>query len=90
MSLILRTVRPIDLQAWVAANAPASLKQTARESWRAFLSANGGTGQSLRDLEMSYLAGQGSSGTTLLDRWANNISAQSGSKIKEKIKNKYK
>jgi Sec7-like guanine-nucleotide exchange factor len=54
MSFILRVVRPSAIQSWIAANAPASLKATARESWRAYLAANSGTGQTLRDLEMSF------------------------------------
>lgn len=90
MSYILRTVRPSAIQSWIAANAPASLKATARESWRAYLAANSGTGQTLRDLEMSFLAGQGSAGGTLADRWGTNLTAQSGSKGPEKAKSKYK
>jgi Sec7-like guanine-nucleotide exchange factor len=89
MSYILRTVRPANLQNWIAANASGSLKATARESWRAYLLANSGVGQSLRDLEMSFLAAAGSSGGTLHDRWSANLTAQSGSKGAEKARSKY-
>lgn len=90
MSYILRVVRPANIQAWIAANAAGSLKATARESWRAYLAANSGVGQSLRDLEMSFLAAAGSAGGTLHDRWTTNLTAQSGAKGTEKAQAKYK
>lgn len=90
MSFILRTVRPSAIQSWIAANAPASLKATARESWRAYLAANSGTGQSIRDLEMSFLANLSRTGGTLADRWGQELSASSGSKGSEKARGKYK
>lgn len=90
MSYILRTVRPSNIQAWVAANAPGSLKATARESWRAYLVANSGVGQTIRDLEMSFLAALSRTGGTLADRWNQDLSASSGNKGPEKARNKYK
>ena len=90
MSYILRTVRPSAIQSWIAANAPASLKATARESWRAYLAANSGSGQTIRDLEMSFLAALSRNAGTLHDRWAQDLSATSGSKGTEKARNKYK
>lgn len=87
---MLRHVRPSNLQKWVAANAPGSLKPTGKESWRAYLAANGGTGATLRDLEMSFLAGQSATGGTLADRWTKYLTAESGSKGSEKARNKYK
>lgn len=90
MSYILRNVRPADIQNWIAANAPGSLKATARESWRAYLAANSGTGQSIRDLEMSFLANLSRTGGTLADRWGQELAGQSGSKGREKAKAKYK
>jgi len=90
MSYVLRTVRPAAIQSWVAANAPGSLKATARESWRAYLSANSGTGQTFRDLEMSFLANLTRTAGTLHDRWAQELTAQSGSKGPEKARDRYK
>lgn len=90
MSYILKNVRPSNIQAWIAVNAAGSLKDTARESWRAYLAANSGVGQSLRDLEMSFLAAAGSTGGTLADRWGVNLTAQSGSKGPEKATSKYR
>lgn len=90
MSYILRTVRPAALQNWIGVNAAGSLKATARESWRAYLAANGGVGQSVRDLEMSFLAAAGSSQGTLADRWTNYLTAETGNKGPEKAKSKYK
>ena len=90
MSFIIKTARQSAIQSWIAANAPGSLRPSGTESWRAYLSANGGTGQSLRDLEFSFLAAQGASGGTLQDRWANYLNAQSGAKATEKARALYK
>ena len=90
MSFILKAVRPANLQNWIAVNSAPQLKGTARESWRAYLAANSGVGQSLRDLEMSFLAGQAASGATLLDRWGAYLTAQAGSTVDEKARNLYK
>ena len=91
MSFIFKIVRPANLQAWIAANAPGSLKATARESWRAYLAANSGSGQSIGDLERSFLNAQAvQSSTNDGDRWGNKESATSGTDRKEKIRNKYK
>ena len=90
MSYILRTVRPSAIQNWIATNAPGSLKATARESWRAYLAANSGSGQSVQQLERSFLAALGKSGGTLHDIWANQNAGSSGSKGSEKARNTYK
>lgn len=90
MSYILRNVRPAALQNWIATNAAGSLKATARESWRAYLAANSGVGQSTRDLEMSFLAAAGSSGATLSDRWGAYLTAETGNKGREKARSRYK
>lgn len=90
MSYILRTVRPANIQSWIAANAAGSLKATARESWKAYLVANGGVGQSIRDLEMSFLAAALAVGATLHDRWTNYLTAETGAKGPEKARSKYK
>lgn len=90
MSYILKVVRPANLQNWIATNAPASLKAHPKDSWRAYLSANGGTGQTLRDLEMSFLAAQGYTQGTLNDRWSAYNSAQTGSTTADKCRNRYK
>lgn len=90
MSYILRNVRPAAIQAWISANAPGSLKPTARESWRAYLAANSGTGQTLRDLEMSFLAALSRTAGTLHDRWSQDLSGSSGGKGPEKARSKYK
>lgn len=88
MSYILRNVRPSDLQNWIKNNAPGSLKATARESWRAYLAANGGTGGTIVDQENKFLSAQ--AGSTLSDKWGNYLSAQTGKKGKEKARNLYK
>lgn len=88
MSYILKIVKPSDLQNWIAANASGSLKATARESWRAYLIAQGATGSTLRDLESSYLSAQ--PGGTLHDKWSAFNTAQGGNTGKEKARNKYR
>jgi hypothetical protein len=90
MSYILRTVRPAALQSWIAANAPGSLKATARESWRAYLAANSGNGQSLQEMEANFLTALSKFGGTQADRWGQQLSAGSGSKGPEKARNTYK
>ena len=89
-SFILRSVRPANIQAWVAANAPGSLKRTARESWAAYLSANSGTGKTLHDLEATFLTGQSAAGKDTKEKWRTFLTGQSGSKGSEKARNKYK
>lgn len=88
MSYVLRTVRPANLQTWIAANAAGSLKPTARESWRAYLKAQSAIGQTLPELEFSFLSAQ--SGKTLADKWGAYASAQAGGKGCEKVRNLYK
>lgn len=90
MSYILKNVRPDNLQNWVKTNAVGSLKATPRESWRAYLAANGGTGQSISSLEMTFLAAQGAAGATLADKWTSYLSGSSGSKGCEKVRSNYK
>lgn len=92
MSYILHTVRPANLQNWIKTNAVGSLRATARESWRAYLLAQGATGTGAAALEQSYLKAGGSTGKTLHDLWGTNatIAAASGGKNKEKIKNTFK
>jgi hypothetical protein len=69
MSFIFRAVRPAAIQNWIAVNAPGSLRNTARESWRAYLLANSGTGQSLEELETGFLNALAKTGGTQHDRW---------------------
>jgi hypothetical protein len=73
MSFIFRTVRPANIQAWIATNAAGSLKATARESWRAYLQANSGTGQSIQQMEATYLASLGKNGNSQHDRWGTQL-----------------
>lgn len=88
MSFILRSVRPAALQSWIATNAPGSLKATARESWRAYLLANSGTGQSLQELEAGFLSALGKTGFTQHDRWGKQLTGSG--KVKEQAKSTYK
>jgi len=90
MSFVFKIVRPANLQAWIAANAPGSLRNTARESWRAYLAANSGSGQSIGDLERSFLNAQAASGGVDGDRWSNKESGTSGGSGREKVRNKYR
>ena len=85
---ILKFVRPSNIQAWVAANAPGSLRATGRESWRAYLAANGGTGSTLAEQELKFASAN--SGSTGADKWSGQVSATSGSSLKEKLRNLYK
>lgn len=89
MSYILRRVRPSKLQAWIAANAAGSLKSNARDSWRAYLAANSGTGATIAQMEYSFLKAAGATGNTLNDLWASYNAAQSGTSPGEKCRNKY-
>lgn len=90
MSLILRLVRPANIQAWIAANAPASLKPTARESWRAYLAANGGTGAGLVQLEDTAFTSLGASGSNCKEKLRSNVNGTAGNTTAEKARNKYK
>ena len=90
MSFILKYVRPANIQAWIAANAPASLKPTARESWRAYLAANGGTGQTLAQLEDTAFTALGASGSNCKEKSRSNVNASAGNTTAEKARNKYK
>lgn len=88
MSFVLSVVRPSALQNWIAVNAAGSLKQTARESWRAYLTAQGATGNSLNELEAKFISAQ--AGKTLSEKWLNKETASAGNTVKEKLRNKYK
>lgn len=91
-SYIFRTVRQDAIQNWIRVNAAGSLKQSPEDSWRAYLSANGGTGKTLADMEMSFLIAAGATGKTLHDLWASYLAGlgQSGGKTKDKAKGRYK
>ena len=93
MSYVLRVVRPAQIQSWVAANAPGSLRPKGTESWRAYLTANGGTGRTMADREMAFLRTAGVTvGRTLGELWGNytSVSATMGGKNKEKIRNLFR
>jgi hypothetical protein len=90
MSYVFKIVRPVNIQAWIAANAPGSLRNTARESWRAYLQANSGTGQTIGDLERSFLNAQAIAGSKDGDRWSIKESGTSGGSGREKVRNKYR
>jgi hypothetical protein len=85
MSYVLRVVRPANIQSYVATNAAGSLKDTARESWRAYLVAQGATGQSISQLEFSFLTAQ--PGNTLQEKWGNYANATAGGSTDEKVRN---
>lgn len=89
-SYILRVCRPSNVHNWVKVNAPSSLKGTPFDSWVAYLTANGGTGKTLHDLEQSFLTTQAVPAGRLAQRWASYLSATSGSKTAEKCRNNYK
>lgn len=73
MSYILKVVKPSALQNWIATNAPGSLKRTARESWRAYLQANSGVGNSIAALESTYLKALGKAGSSLEEAWGKQL-----------------
>jgi hypothetical protein len=85
-SYIFRTVRPDNLQAYIKANFPASIRGTANDSWRAYLISQGATGNTLADLEMSFTGGSKSAH----DAWAAKISGATGATTKEKARSMYK
>ena len=84
-SFILRTVRPDALQAWIKANAPGSVRGTPRDSWRAYLVAQGAVGSTLADLELSFTGGK-----NLSDAFTTKVSAATGATTKEKARSFYK
>lgn len=88
MSYVLRVVRPANLMNWIKTNAAGSVRGTPRDSWRAYLVAQGATGKTIGDMERSFVAAQ--PGQKLSEKWANYAAAQLGTKGKEKIKNLYK
>lgn len=92
-SFIFRSNKKSDTNNWVKVNAAGSVRGTPADSWRAYLTANSGTGQTLHDLESSFLKAAGAVGGTLQDKWADylgRIIGQSGGKGKEKARNRYK
>ena len=90
MSFILQVVRPDNLQNWIRVNAPGSFKATAGDSWRAYLSANGGTGKTLYDLEHSFLTAAAVATGPDHDRWNTKLTATTGKNGSEKARNFYK
>lgn len=74
--VIFNFVKPSQVQKWVATNAPASLKATPNESWRAYLAANGGTGNSINEQEAKFLSA--TSGGSLYDKWQTWLGANGG------------
>jgi hypothetical protein len=90
MSFILRYVRPQNIQSWIAANAPGSLRNTAKESWRAYLLASGGTGQSLAQLEDTAFTALGATGSSSNEKCRSNVDGTAGNTTAEKARNKYK
>jgi len=92
-SFILDNVKAGNIQNWIAANAVGSLKAKPRESWIAYLRANSGTGDTLRDLEDSFLRAAGANGLTLHDKWNDylgRVLSVTGGKAREKAQNRYK
>lgn len=91
-SYILRSVRPSAIQNWIRVNAAGSLKGTPEDSLRAYFAANGGTGKTIADLEMSFLIAAGALGKTQHDLWTDylgRILSIAGTKGKEKARNRY-
>lgn len=90
MSFILQAVRPQNLQNWIKTNAAGSSKLTVVDSWIAYLSANGGSGKTVNDLEQSYLTAQAIGAGTLHDRWNAKLAATAGKNGHEKARNFYR
>lgn len=88
--MIFAFVKPSMVQAWIATNASGSLKATPKESWRAYLAANSGTGSSINEQESNFLSGTG--GGTLYDKWQNWLSANGGTGggSRDKFNSKFK
>jgi hypothetical protein len=82
----------MDLQNWIRVNAAGSLKTVPKDSWRAYLLANGGTGKTIADLEASFLIAALATGKTLHDMWGSYLSGlgQAGGKNEEKARGRYK
>lgn len=51
--LVIRKMRPSALMTFLEENSPSSIMGTPRDSWRKYLSSQGGTGQTNHDLESS-------------------------------------
>lgn len=68
--LVIRSQKLSRINEFLKNNSPTSLVGTTGDSWKKYLSANGGTGQTFHDLEKSYLAAQASGGGTLHDLWS--------------------
>lgn len=90
MSIILLAVRPQNLQNYIKTNAAGSSKATVTDSWIAYLSANGGTGKTISDLEQSFLTAQAIGAGTLHDRWNAYLAAQPGKNAHEKARSLFK
>jgi RecA-family ATPase len=82
----------MDLQNWVRVNAAGSLKFAPEDSWRAYLAANGGTGKTIADMEMSFCIAAGATGKTLHDLWGSYLAGLgvAGAKARERARNRYK
>lgn len=82
----------MDIQNWIRVNAAGSLKGVPADSWRAYLAANGGTGKTIADLELSFLIAAGATGKTLHDLWGSYLTGLpvTGGRIEDKARNKYK
>jgi hypothetical protein len=91
-SYILKSVKNDLVQKWIKANAAGSVKGSTKDSWRAYLAANSGTGKTLHDLESSFLIAAGATGKTLHDKWSSYLAglAVAGGKGNEKARNRYK
>lgn len=92
-SFILRNIRPEAIQNWIRVNSAGSLQGVPRDSWKKYLAANGGTGKTLADLEMSFLIAAGATGKTQRDLWDDylgRVIGQAGTKPHEKARNRYK
>lgn len=92
-SFILRKVRSDLVSNWIKTNAAGSVKGTPKDSWRAYLIANSGTGQTLRDMETSFLQAAGANGSTLHDKWDDylkRVVSAPGNKGPERARNRYK
>lgn len=92
-SFILNSLKNDLVNNWIKTNAAGSLKVKPQDSWRAYLAANGGTGSTLADQERNFLRAAGAVGGTLHDLWTDylgRVIGQSGTKGKEKARNRYK
>lgn len=90
--MIFRYVKPSAVQNWISVNAAGSLKDRPGDSWRAYMLANGGSGQSFHDLEMTFLNAAGFTTGQIGTRWQNYLAANGGGTgdARAKFQAKYK